>query len=339
MLCLSNSYENRSNRATVGRVLHFFQPYRSRVTLTILAIIVVAVIGLANPYLLKLIIANAIPAKDMERLLLYVGLMIVLPIVTGLIGVGQTYLNTVIGQNVMRDLRAALYAHLQRMPLRFFTATRTGEIQARLSSDVSGVQQVVTDTATSIVSNLSGDGDLDDRRHVAHFLADNAHCTRLAPSLPLLDVSGRRNSARREDGDPGNHCRHDLSYGIRVNASLRHARPHPLTATRKRVPGPVRWARGNRRQPRRGKREAIKRIPYQVEETLSVSGMLLTKAFGRQNREIDRFTGLNSRLTDLQIKQQMVARWFLMIMGTFLAITPAFVYLYAGVHITGGNAR
>ena len=81
--------------------------------------------------------------------------MIVLPIVTGLIGVGQSYLNNVIGQNVMQDLRGALYAHLQRMPLRFFTETRTGEIQSRLANDVGGVQAVVTDTASSITSNLA----------------------------------------------------------------------------------------------------------------------------------------------------------------------------------------
>ena len=78
--------------------------------------------------------------------------MIVLPIVTGLIGVGQTYLNNVIGQHVMQDLRGALYAHLQRMPLRFFTETRTGEIQSRLANDVGGVQAVVTDTASSVTA-------------------------------------------------------------------------------------------------------------------------------------------------------------------------------------------
>ena len=83
-----------------------------------------------------------------------VGLMIVLPIISGLIGVGQTYLNNVVGQHVMQDLRNALYAHLQRMPLRFFTETRTGEIQSRLSNDVGGVQSVVTDTASSVFSNL-----------------------------------------------------------------------------------------------------------------------------------------------------------------------------------------
>ena len=81
--------------------------------------------------------------------------MIVIPIVTGLIGVGQAYLNNVVGQNVMQDLRNALYAHLQRMPLRFFTETRTGEIQSRLANDVGGIQSVVTDTAANLTSNVA----------------------------------------------------------------------------------------------------------------------------------------------------------------------------------------
>ena len=141
--------------STVRRVAGFFKPYWPQVLLTLAAILLVAVLGLINPFLLKAIIDDAIPERNLSRLYLYVGLMVAIPIVTGLIGVGQTFLNTVIGQHVMRDLRNALYQHLQKMPLRFFTSTRTGEIQARLSSDVAGVQQVVTDTATSIVSNLA----------------------------------------------------------------------------------------------------------------------------------------------------------------------------------------
>src|SRR5207249_9552651 len=80
--------------------------------------------------------------------------MIIMPIITGLIGVGQTYLNNVIGQQVMRDFRNNLHEHLQSMSLRFFTSTRTGEIQSRLSNDVGGVQAVVTNTASSILSNV-----------------------------------------------------------------------------------------------------------------------------------------------------------------------------------------
>jgi ATP-binding cassette, subfamily B, bacterial len=268
----------------VRRVLLFFKPYRLRVALTILLIVGTALIGLANPYLLKLIIDDAIPNRDLNQLYLYVALMIVLPIVAGLIGVGQTYLNTIIGQNVMRDLRNALYAHLQRMSLRFFTSTRTGEIQARLSSDVSGVQQVVTDTATSIVSNLA---------------------TAISAIVAMWIISWQMTV---------------ISLGLL---------PIFLFLTYR--VGQIRRAVQTDTQ------ETIADLTSQVEETLSVSGVLLTKAFGRQHREIGRFQALNERLTGLQMKQQMVGRWFFMIFGTFFSITPAFVYLYAGVQIIGDN--
>ena len=140
---------------TLRRIVAFFGPYRLQVVVVLVAILATSLIGLVNPLLLGVLLDEVIIGGEYEKLNLYVGLMIVLPIMTGLIGVGQSYLNNVIGQNVMQDLRGALYAHLQRMPLRFFTETRTGEIQSRLANDVGGVQAVVTDTASSITSNLA----------------------------------------------------------------------------------------------------------------------------------------------------------------------------------------
>ncbi len=140
---------------TIRRILVFFTPYRGQIAVVLVAILLTSFIGLINPYLLKLLIDVAIPQKDLALLTLYVGLMIILPIFSGLIGVGQSYLNNLIGQRVMQDLRTALYTHLQAMPLRFFTETRTGEIQSRLANDVGGVQSVVTDTASSVTSNLA----------------------------------------------------------------------------------------------------------------------------------------------------------------------------------------
>ncbi len=160
-----------------------------------------ASIGLVNPYLLKLLIDEAIPRRDCFLLNLYVGLMIVLPIVTGLIGVGQTYLNNVIGQNVMQDLRGALYAHLQRMPLRFFTETRTGEIQSRLANDVGGVQAVVTDTASSVTSNLAV-APQHGRRDVPHRLAPDRPVARAAAVLHVPDLPGRQGPPGGVDRDP-----------------------------------------------------------------------------------------------------------------------------------------
>ena len=140
---------------TLRRIVAFFQPYKLQVVVVLVAILATSLIGLVNPLLLGLLLDQVIIGGQYDKLIPYVGLMIILPIVTGLIGVGQSYLNNVIGQNVMQDLRGALYAHLQAMPLRFFTETRTGEIQSRLANDVGGVQSVVTDTASSITSNLA----------------------------------------------------------------------------------------------------------------------------------------------------------------------------------------
>jgi len=97
---------------TIRRILVFFTPYRGQIAVVLAAILLTSFIGLINPYLLKLLIDVAIPGRDWGLLNLFVGLMIVLPIISGLIGIGQSYLNNVIGQSVMHDLRTALYTHL-----------------------------------------------------------------------------------------------------------------------------------------------------------------------------------------------------------------------------------
>jgi ATP-binding cassette subfamily B protein len=141
----------------VPRVARLFRPYGWQVALVLVAILVSSGLGVANPLLTKVVFDKALfPAGGGRNLhLLYelVGLMILIPLVAALIGIGQTYLTTVVGQNVMQDLRNRLYEHLQAMSLRFFTATRTGELQSRLQNDVGGVQNVVTNTASSVLSS------------------------------------------------------------------------------------------------------------------------------------------------------------------------------------------
>jgi ATP-binding cassette, subfamily B, bacterial len=263
--------------ATVRRIAKFFRPYRFQVGVVVVAILVTSLLGLVNPILLKLLIDDALPSRDFGRLNLYVGLMIALPIITGLLGVGQSYLNNVIGQRVMQDLRSALYAHLQRMPLRFFTETKTGEIQSRLANDVGGVQGVVTDTASSVASNIAvAVGTI-----IAMILID----WRLtALSLGLLP------------------------FFMYLTYRVGKVRREVSTATQ----------------------ESLAELSSVTQETLSVSGMLLTKTFGQQQAANERFKRLNLRLAALQIRQAMVGRWFFMIVGTVFSITPAFVYWLAG---------
>src|SRR5690348_6408477 len=140
---------------TLSRVVQAFAPYKFQVILVLFAIIVTTVLGLVNPFMISFVFDDAIGKRNGGLLIILVLIMCAVPIITGLIGVGQTYLNNLIGQSVMRDLRNKLYHHLQSMSLRFFTSTRTGEIQSRLANDVDGVQDIVTNTAAGIVANIS----------------------------------------------------------------------------------------------------------------------------------------------------------------------------------------
>ncbi|HYZ76013.1 MAG TPA: ABC transporter ATP-binding protein [Gaiellaceae bacterium] len=138
----------------VRRVARLFRPYRFRVGLVLLSILVTGALGVAPAFLTKAIINQALLPHDLRLLWELVVLMIAVPLVAGAIGVGQTYLTTVVGQRVMQDLRNRLYEHLQAMSLRFFTGARTGELQSRLQNDVGGVQSVVTDTVSSVLSSV-----------------------------------------------------------------------------------------------------------------------------------------------------------------------------------------
>jgi ATP-binding cassette subfamily B protein len=262
---------------TIRRIVAFFRPYKGQVAIVLVAILFTSLIGLINPILLKLLIDIAIPERDWGLLNLFVGLMIALPIISGLVGVGQSYLNNVIGQSVMQDLRTALYSHLQRMPLRFFTETKTGEIQSRLANDVGGVQSVVTDTAASLTSNIA----IAISTVVAMFIIDWRLTVLSLGLLPFFMY---------------------LTYRVgKVNREVRGET-----------------------------QKSLAEMSAATEETLSVSGMLLSKTFGQQQTAIDRFGRLNRQLAALQVRQAMVGRWFFMIIGTIFSITPAFVYWLAG---------
>src|SRR5579884_1706507 len=274
---LMDKPERKARPGTLRRIAAYFKPYRLQITVVLVLILTIALLGIINPLLIKLIIDDAIRGRNLGKLTLYVVIMIVVPIVTGLLGVGQTYLNTLIGQRVMRDLRNNLYTHLQAMQLQFFTATRTGEIQSRLSNDVNGVQDVITNTATSVVANI----------------------TTVASTVIAMFI---------------------LSWQLTV-----------LSLALLPVFMFITYRVGNiRRELSKQTQSSMADMSALVEETLSVSGILLTKVFGRQERSAQRFRTENQRLADLELRQQMVGRWFFMLIGTFFSIVPAFVYYLAG---------
>ncbi len=270
----------KTDSNTLKRVAIAFSPYKFQIILVLFAIILTTVLGLVNPFMIQFIFDDAIGKGNEKLLIILVSIMIIMPIITGLIGVGQTYLNNVIGQQVMRDFRNKLHEHLQNMSLRFFTSTRTGEIQSRLSNDVGGVQAVVTNTGTSIISNLS---------------------TVISTIIAMLFISPLLTL---------------ISLGLL---------PIFLWIT---------YKVGNvRRTTSKETQESLASLTAMMQETLSVSGILLTKTFGRQKYAQERFEKENQNLTNLEVRQQMIGRWFFMFIGVFFSVTPAIVYLVAGTQI------
>src|SRR3954447_1601560 len=141
-------------KANLRRVVHLFRPYRARLSGLLGLIVVAAALGVVPAFLLKGVV-EAIVDNDDTRLSWFAAGMIVIAIVSGILGVVQTLLSNQVGQRVMHDLRTKVFRHLQRLSLAFFTRTRTGEVQSRISNDIGGVQGVVTNTATSIASNVT----------------------------------------------------------------------------------------------------------------------------------------------------------------------------------------
>ncbi|HZZ64664.1 MAG TPA: ABC transporter ATP-binding protein [Candidatus Baltobacteraceae bacterium] len=136
------------------RIGRLFAPYWKQQSLVLACIVLSAVIGLAPAYLIAHIIDKAIPSRDFHQLALDVGGMLAAALITMLFSVVQGYLNSIVGEGIMRDMRTSLVSHLHRMPLSFFTGTKTGEIMNRVSSDVDNIDNVVTGTLTSILTNV-----------------------------------------------------------------------------------------------------------------------------------------------------------------------------------------
>ncbi|WP_436739849.1 ABC transporter ATP-binding protein [Streptomyces sp. BBFR102] len=139
----------------VRRIVRLFRPYRGRLALVGLLVAAASLVSVTTPFLLREILDTAIPGQRTGLLSLLALGMIAAAVMTSVFGVLQTLISTTVGQRVMHDLRTAVYARLQSMSLAFFTRTRTGEIQSRISNDIGGMQATVTSTATSLVSNLT----------------------------------------------------------------------------------------------------------------------------------------------------------------------------------------
>jgi ATP-binding cassette, subfamily B, bacterial len=282
-----NNADGEPRGRLVKRIVRLFRPYRGRTALILVSILVTSGLGIVNPLLIQVVFDDALfvsGGPDLSLLYLLVGVMIAIPIVTGVLGVGQTYLTNFVGNRVMQDLRDRLYAHLQSMPLAFFTGTRTGEIQSRLANDVGGVQTVVTSTASSILSNV----------------------VTVSSSLVAMAV---------------------LSWQLTVVSLILV----PLFVF-------LTWRVGRvRRAVTAETQESMAEMSAITQETLSVSGILLSKVFERRADEIERYRRANERLAALQVRQQMTGQGFFALVQAFFGITPAIIYLVAGLTLDSGS--
>jgi ATP-binding cassette subfamily B protein len=145
----------QAREVSLRRIGRLFSPYRWQIALVSAIIAASSVVGLASPFLLRAVIDHALPERNVRLLAWLVAGMVAVAAITSAFGVIQTWVSTKVGQHVMHGLRTSVFTHLQRQSLAFFTRTRTGEVQSRITNDVGGMESVVTSTATSIASNLT----------------------------------------------------------------------------------------------------------------------------------------------------------------------------------------
>ena len=271
-------------RRNVRRVADLFRPHRTRLGAVLSLIVVSSAVGIVSPFLLKSLLDSAIPRSDTSLISQLAGGMVAIAVISALLGVVQTLLSNQVGQRVMHDLRTAVYRHLQRMSLAFFTRTRTGEVQSRISNDIGGVQNVVTSTATSIVANAT---------------------TVLATMVGMLFLN--------------------WELSLFAFALI----PVFVLLTRR--------VGNERRRIASSTQETLADISSLVQESLSVSGILLGKTMGRTDELADRFEGESRTLADLEVRQRMAGRWVMAMIQTSFAVMPAAAYWFGGLALAHGS--
>jgi ATP-binding cassette subfamily B protein len=267
-----------------SRVAALFRPYRWQLGVVVALIVASSAFALATPFLIRLVIDDALPNRDLHLLLWAVGGMLAVTVVTAVLGVVQTWLSTTVGQRVMHGLRTAVFTHLQRQSLGFFTRTRGGEVQSRLTNDIGGMQSVVTSTATSAAANAT---------------------TVIGTVVAMAALSWRLSLLSLIVLPPA------IALTRRV-ARMRRA----ITAQRQR---------------------SLAEMHSQVEEGLSISGVLLGKTLGAGPAQSQRFAGTSDDLVALEVRSQLAGRWRMATMSIVFAGIPALIYLAAGLPATSGG--
>lgn len=260
------------------RIYSYLKPYRKQMLLVLISILCSAILTLMPSVLTGKIIDEGLIAKNLRALVLFILLSFGVTLLANLIGILESYLNTWIAQHITYDMRNKMYRHLQTMSQRFFTTNNQGDIITRMTSDISGVQQIITGTLTSILSNA-------------------------ITLIVALVLMFRQNWIL-------------ALVGIAVV---------PLFTIPTRSAGKRRWAITKDSQACSDEINGI------LNETLSVSGQLLVKLFGMEEKENQRYEAVNKRMIGLNIKESMAGRWFRMALSTFTNIGPMLIYLIGGL--------
>jgi len=268
----------------VRRIVRLFHPYRGKLALVGLLVGLSSLVSLASPFMLREILDVALPQGRTGLLTVLALGMIVVAALTSVFSVLQTYISTGVGQRVMHDLRTAVYGHLQKMPLAFFTKTRTGEVQSRIANDIGGMQSTVTSTATSLVANFT---------------------TVIATVIAMIALDWRLTIVSLIM----------LPFFVWVSRRVGTERRKITTIRQKQL-------------------AAMSAI---VEESLSVSGILLGRTMGRSRALTDSFAEESTGLVDLEIRSQMAGRWRQSTIQIVMSAMPAIIYWAAGLTISSGH--
>ncbi|MCM3341951.1 ABC transporter ATP-binding protein/permease [Paenibacillus sp. MER TA 81-3] len=269
---------------SLKRIWALFRSYWPRLALIILLALTAAVIGLLPPLVMQRIIDEAIPDKNTHQLLTLAVWLVGLPLVSGMLGVLQSHLNTQVTQSIMADLRQGLFRNLQRQSVGFFTASRSGEVIQRVTDDVAAIQNVVTNVAvsslTQVVIVLTTIGIL--------FTLDWKLALIAIFILPLSMIPVRKVSRYRKQ--------------LRVNTQKVRAD-----------------------------------MSSQLGEVFGVSGAMLTRIFGREKAQEARFAEQNRQVQNLEVRLNLVGRWFFMFVSTLGPLGTAVIYMYGGYEVINGS--
>ena len=267
-------------KALLKRVFSYLTPYWKQFAFVLVCIAVSSVMSLYPSVLTGKILDEGIIGRNKKMLIILIIASFGLTLASNLIGVLEAYLNAWIAQHITYDMRNQMFKHLQKMSQRFFTSNNQGDIITRMTSDISGVESVITNTFRNILSN----------------------------SITLIVA---------------------LVMMFRMNwmLALLGVCIIPLFVIPTRKAGKTRWKLTGEAQ------QCNDEINGILNETMSVSGQLLVKLFGKEEREYGRYKDANGRMIRLNIRERMAGRWFFVVLNTVTNIGPMLLYLVGGILI------